>query len=453
MTVPRPCAPRRPDTLTVARPPPGTVTSAPVPSPPARSPRRRAAGRAGPPALRPSRRPGARPPPAARRCRPPRRRRRERPAAPAPRSSAEVGRARGPPDPHARPSRRPAARGRAAGASARGAPRPRGSTAPGPGSPARVGQGVGPGREPGCAACPRRRRRWPAARPAAPRARTSWRRARRRPARPRSSAGSAPTPRRGAAPDGPAAPCCCDPAPCPRRRGPRASVAAGVASAAPSCTSAPAGAASSAKPPPPRTTSGPSSGTSAPRSGPATRPAAGRAPDRAARGRRRRGAIAVEAEGGTAGFDDGLPAGAAAEVGQQRRLDRLAGAAARLPCSSAARRSTMPGVQKPHWLAPAATKASTQRVLELGRRGPRPWSPSARPPAGPAVTQATRAAPSTQTVQQPHWPWGLQPSLTERQRSCSRSASRREVPWSSSTATVTPVEEKVTAAAVEASLS
>ena len=30
------------------------------------------------------------------------------------------------------------------------------------------------------------------------------------------------------------------------------------------------------------------------------------------------------------------------------------------------------------------------------------------------VTQATRGAPSTQTVQQPHWPWGLQPSLTER---------------------------------------
>ena len=26
----------------------------------------------------------------------------------------------------------------------------------------------------------------------------------------------------------------------------------------------------------------------------------------------------------------------------------------------------MPGVQKPHWLAPAATKASTQRVLSVG---------------------------------------------------------------------------------------
>jgi hypothetical protein len=50
-----------------------------------------------------------------------------------------------------------------------------------------VGQRPGPGGT-GCAACPRRRRRWPAARPAG-RGGTSWRRARRRPARPRSSGG------------------------------------------------------------------------------------------------------------------------------------------------------------------------------------------------------------------------------------------------------------------------
>ena len=30
------------------------------------------------------------------------------------------------------------------------------------------------------------------------------------------------------------------------------------------------------------------------------------------------------------------------------------------------------------------------------------------------MTQATRGEPSTQTVQHPHWPWGLQPSFTER---------------------------------------
>ena len=73
----------------------------------------------------------------------------------------------------------------------------------------------------------------------------------------------------------------------------------------------------------------------------------------------------------------------------------------------------MPGVQNPHWLAPVATKASTQRSLRSGS------SPSTVVTARPAtrrsgVTQATRAEPSTQTVQQPHWPWGLHPSLTER---------------------------------------
>ena len=87
----------------------------------------------------------------------------------------------------------------------------------------------------------------------------------------------------------------------------------------------------------------------------------------------------------------------------------------------------MPGVQKPHWLAPASTNALAQRVLSSGS------SPSTVVTDRPAtrrtaVTQATRGAPSTQTVQQPHWPWGLHPSLTERQRSCSRSASSREVP-------------------------
>ena len=43
------------------------------------------------------------------------------------------------------------------------------------------------------------------------------------------------------------------------------------------------------------------------------------------------------------------------------------------------------------------------------------------------VTQATRGKPSTHTVQHPHCPCGLQPSLTERQPSSSRSASRREI--------------------------
>ena len=39
------------------------------------------------------------------------------------------------------------------------------------------------------------------------------------------------------------------------------------------------------------------------------------------------------------------------------------------------------------------------------------------------VTQATRGCPSTQTVQQPHWPCGLHPSLTVWTPNRSRSAS------------------------------
>jgi hypothetical protein len=59
----------------------------------------------------------------------------------------------------------------------------------------------------------------------------------------------------------------------------------------------------------------------------------------------------------------------------------------------------IPGVQKPHWLAPAAQKASVHVALSA--------SPSrvttARPTIRRAgVTQATRGAPSTSTVQHPH---------------------------------------------------
>jgi hypothetical protein len=112
----------------------------------------------------------------------------------------------------------------------------------------------------------------------------------------------------------------------------------------------------------------------------------------------------------------------------------------------------MPVVQKPHWLAPAAAKAPTQRAL---REGGRPSTVVTERPATrrTAVTHATRAAPSTQTVQHPHWPWGLHPSLTEWQRNCSRSASSSEVPCSSGTTTVAPLRMKVTAEAVAASLS
>jgi hypothetical protein len=86
----------------------------------------------------------------------------------------------------------------------------------------------------------------------------------------------------------------------------------------------------------------------------------------------------------------------------------------------------IPGVQNPHWLAPVAHMVSAQRPRTAASR---PSTVVTDRPASrrTGVTQATRGLPSTSTVQQPHWPCGLQPSLTEWQRSCSRSASRREV--------------------------
>ena len=128
------------------------------------------------------------------------------------------------------------------------------------------------------------------------------------------------------------------------------------------------------------------------------------------------------------GLHDGLPSGATAQVGPQRPLDvrRVGGDPVSLP-PRAASRMMMPGVQKPHWLAPAATKADDQRSRTAG------GAPSSVVTARPAtrrtgVTQATLGRPSTQTVQHPHWPCGLQPSLTEKQPNSSRSASRREIP-------------------------
>ena len=51
------------------------------------------------------------------------------------------------------------------------------------------------------------------------------------------------------------------------------------------------------------------------------------------------------------GLADRLPTGAPAQVGEQGLVDAS-------PVRRGARRTMIPGVQKPHWLAPAATKAS-----------------------------------------------------------------------------------------------
>ena len=87
----------------------------------------------------------------------------------------------------------------------------------------------------------------------------------------------------------------------------------------------------------------------------------------------------------------------------------------------------MPGVQKPHWLAPVSQNASAQRSRTSSGR------PSTVVIVRPAtrrtgVTQATRGWPSTRTVQQPHCPCGLQPSLGERRPRSSRSTSSSDTP-------------------------
>ena len=96
----------------------------------------------------------------------------------------------------------------------------------------------------------------------------------------------------------------------------------------------------------------------------------------------------------------------------------------------------IPGVQKPHWLAPAEVKASAHRWRSAGSR------PSSVVTSRPAtrragVTHATRGAPSTHTVQQPHWPWGLHPSLGDRRPSRCRRTSSSDEP-SSGTSTSIP---------------
>ena len=73
----------------------------------------------------------------------------------------------------------------------------------------------------------------------------------------------------------------------------------------------------------------------------------------------------------------------------------------------------MPGVQKPHWLAPVAQNAPPQRARSSA------LNPSSVVMERPltrrvGVTHATRGWPSINTVQQPHWPWGEQPSLADR---------------------------------------
>lgn len=89
----------------------------------------------------------------------------------------------------------------------------------------------------------------------------------------------------------------------------------------------------------------------------------------------------------------------------------------------------MPGVQNPHWLPPVANSASDHRSRSSSA------NPSTVVITRPAmrrtgVTHATRGAPSTNTVQHPHCPWGLQPAFGARTPSRPRNAANNDTPLS-----------------------
>ncbi len=87
----------------------------------------------------------------------------------------------------------------------------------------------------------------------------------------------------------------------------------------------------------------------------------------------------------------------------------------------------IPGVQNPHWLPPDSHKAAAQPSAR-----PRPSMVVMSRPATlrAGVTQETRGEPSTSTVQHPHCPCGLHPSLAERMPSRSRRTSSSDSPSS-----------------------
>ena len=105
---------------------------------------------------------------------------------------------------------------------------------------------------------------------------------------------------------------------------------------------------------------------------------------------------------------------------------------------AAAARMTMPGVQKPHCEPPVDTNASANGSRTDGSRPSRVVTtrPAMRTTG---VTHATRASPSTSTVQHPHWPCGAQPSFAAVRPSRSRSTFSSVSPGSASTTTGSPL--------------
>ena len=184
----------------------------------------------------------------------------------------------------------------------------------------------------------------------------SWRRVRRRRARATTSAGSGPSHPQGGRPGETAAPCCCGPARARRGPGRRGDWGRGRRRppAAPRRRAEPCRRQSRRRPAPPLD---PSSGRPDLRPGRATRPAPG-CEDRPESGatHRRHPARCTRPRRWTASpcTGTGAHAGPIRCRAACRRRRRSA-------ASSAASRRTMPGVQKPHWLAPCWTKAAAQR--------------------------------------------------------------------------------------------
>src|ERR1044071_512349 len=90
-------------------------------------------------------------------------------------------------------------------------------------------------------------------------------------------------------------------------------------------------------------------------------------------------------------------------------------------------RTTIPGVQKPHCKPPAAIKlsANVSRSSSLKPSRVRIDLPAT---LFAGTAQDTTALPSTITVQHPHWPVGLQPSLGDRIPHRSRRSSSSDIP-------------------------
>ena len=89
---------------------------------------------------------------------------------------------------------------------------------------------------------------------------------------------------------------------------------------------------------------------------------------------------------------------------------------------------TMPGRAEPALAGPGVDEGLGPAAADLVGSSPSMVVTPRPATRRTGVTQETRGEPSTHTVQQPHWPWGLQPSLGDRHPSCSRRASRSVPP-------------------------